>query len=211
MLGKGWCTRLIARAKALEPDAILIVGDLFDGHKPHLEKLLPTLKQFQAPMGVWAVTGNHEYYNGLEQSVELMKDAGCKVLRDTSQQLAPGLILAGVDDLTARRQFGGADHAVERALESRPEGATILMSHSPWDVERAAACGVGLMLSGHTHNGQVWPFNYLVRSRYRHLRGVYNVSGMKLLVSCGAGTWGPRMRLWLPGEIHLITLRSPVS
>jgi predicted MPP superfamily phosphohydrolase len=114
-----------------------------------------------------------------------------------------------VDDLTARRQFGSdEDRPVEKALANRPPGATILLSHSPWQADTAAAAGAGLMISGHTHNGQVWPFNYLVRLRYPLLGGRYEVSGMPVIVCRGTGTWGPRMRLWLPSEIVRIKLRA---
>ncbi|MBP7297444.1 MAG: metallophosphoesterase, partial [Acidobacteria bacterium] len=88
----------------------------------------------------------------------------------------------------------------------RPPGATILLSHTPWEAERAASAGVGLMLSGHTHGGQIWPFGEIVRTAYPLLAGEYIVDGMTVIVSRGAGTWGPRMRLWHSGEILRITL-----
>jgi hypothetical protein len=129
-------------------------------------------------------------------------------LRDRAAALAPGLVLAGVDDLGARRQFGGGEQAIERALAGRPPGAVVLLSHSPAQVKTAASLGVGLMLCGHTHNGQIWPFNYLVRLSNPLVGGRYEVGGMTVIVGRGTGTWGPRMRLWQPGEILLITLRS---
>jgi hypothetical protein len=156
---------------------------------------------------VWAVTGNHEYYAGVEQCVRLFQDAGYNVLRDAWAEVTPGLVVAGVDDLTARRQFGRGDHPLERALTNRPSGATILLSHSPWQAEVAAKLGAGLMLSGHTHNGQIWPFSYLVRLRYPLLGGWYKIGSMPVIVCRGTGTWGPRMRLWQPGEIVRIKLR----
>ena len=97
---------------------------------------------------------------------------------------------------------------IAQALEGRPPGATILLSHTPWQAERIAGAGVGLMLSGHTHGGQIWPFGYLVRSRYPLLEGRYEVDRMPVLVSRGTGTWGPRMRLWRAGEILRVTLRG---
>ena len=122
--------------------------------------------------------------------------------------MAPGLVLAGVDDLSARRQFGGDGHPVDRTLAHRPAGTTIFLSHSPWQVERAAEFGVDLMLSGHTHAGQIWPFTYVVRLMYPYVVGRYEVNGMTLLVSRGTGLWGPPMRLFRPGEITAITLRA---
>ncbi len=123
--------------------------------------------------------------------------------------MKPGLVLAGVDDLTARRQMAENGDPVRRALEGRPAGATLFLSHTPWQAERAAAAGAGLMVSGHTHAGQIWPFGWLVRLRYRLLEGRYEVGGMAVVVCRGTGTWGPRMRLWRPGEIVRITLKAP--
>ena len=94
------------------------------------------------------------------------------------------------------------------ALANRPPGAAILLSHSPLQAGAAAAAGAGLMLSGHTHDGQIWPFGYLVRLSYPLLGGRYEVDGMPVIVCRGTGTWGPRMRLWRPSEILRITLRS---
>jgi predicted MPP superfamily phosphohydrolase len=115
--------------------------------------------------------------------------------------------LAGVDDLTSSRRSGGAVDHVSKALADRPPGATVLLSHTPWQYEEAARAGVGLMLSGHTHGGQIWPFGYLVRLFYPLLAGRYEVADMPVIVSRGTGTWGPRMRLWHRGEILRVTLR----
>ena len=111
-------------------------------------------------------------------------------LRDSSVEIAPGLVLAGVDDLSARRQFGIDGRPVDRALAGRPPGTTIYMSHSPWEVERAAELGVDLMLSGHTHAGQIWPFIYLVRLAYPYASGRYDVNGMTADRVAGNGVLG---------------------
>jgi uncharacterized protein len=206
--GERWLTRLLGRVNDLKPDLVIIVGDLVDGNVRHVETLLPVLRQLRSPLGVWAVTGNHEYYAGLEQNVKLLEAAGYHLLRDRWAEATPGLIIAGVDDLTAREQFGQSDDAVEQALANRPTGATILLSHSPLESKRASAAGANLMLSGHTHAGQIWPFNFLVRLKYPLLAGRYEVDGMPLIVGRGTGTWGPPMRLWRPSEILRIRLRS---
>jgi hypothetical protein len=208
MIGDAWMAALIHRVDGLKPDAVVIVGDLVDSEVDRLETLLPVLQTLRAPLGVWAVTGNHEYYADLQRSVLLLQGAGYKVLQDEAVELTPGLVLAGVNDLTARRQFGRTDDSLTQTLAPRPPGATILLSHSPLQAETAAAAGVGLMLSGHTHNGQIWPFGWLVRTSYRLLGGRYEINGMTVIVCRGTGTWGPRMRLWRPSEILRITLRS---
>jgi predicted MPP superfamily phosphohydrolase len=208
MIGEAWMRRLIARLNELKPDAVVIVGDLVDSEVGALGALLPVLRTLRAPLGVWAVTGNHEYYAGIDRSVALLEAAGYTVLRDRAVEIAPGLVIAGVDDLGARRQFGRNDPAIEQALANRPPGAVILLSHSPVQADAAAALGAGLMLSGHTHNGQIWPFNYIVRLSNPLVGGRYEVGGMTVIVGRGTGTWGPRMRLWQPGEILLIKLRA---
>ncbi len=208
LIGERWMSRIVGRVEAMKPDLVVVDGDLIDGNVGRVEPLLPELKRLHAPLGVFAVTGNHEFYAGLERSVKLFDDAGFTVLRDRWVEAAPGLVLAGVDDLTARRQFGGADHPVEKALAGRPPGATVLLSHTPWQAATAAKLGAGLMLSGHTHDGQIWPFGYLVRFTYPLLGGRYAVAGMPVIVCRGTGTWGPRMRLWRRSEIVRITLRA---
>jgi predicted MPP superfamily phosphohydrolase len=207
LIGERWMARVVDRVTAMKPDLVVVDGDLVDGNVGEVEPLLPVLKGLRAPLGVWAVTGNHEWYAGIDRSVRLLEDAGYSVLRDRWAEAAPGLVLAGVDDLTGRRQFGQTDHSVEKALAGRPSGATVLLSHSPLRADEAAAAGAGLMLSGHTHDGQIWPFGYLVRLAYPLLGGRYEVGGTSVIVCRGTGTWGPRMRLWLPCEIVRITLR----
>ena len=98
--------------------------------------------------------------------------------------------------------------AFQRLSQGALAGATVFLSHTPWRAEEAAGAGAGLMLSGHTHGGQIWPFGYLVKNRYPLFAGRYEVNRMTVIVCRGAGAWGPRMRLWHPGEILLVTLRS---
>ena len=138
----------------------------------------------------------------------LFEEANFTLLRNEWTEIKPGLVLAGVDDLTGRGRNTQSGDPISQALVGRLPGATILLSHTPWQVERAAKAGVGLMLSGHTHGGQIWPFDYLVRSRYPLLEGRYEVDGMTVIVCRGTGTWGPRMRLWHPSEILHVTLRG---
>ncbi|MGH9521442.1 MAG: metallophosphoesterase [Terriglobales bacterium] len=210
MIGDDWLDQRIAEVQALRPDIIILAGDIIEGDDEEKEeRLVGSFRKLSAPMGVWAVTGNHEYYAGLDHSLKLLHDAGARVLRDEHVELRPGLVLAGVDDLTARRQRGGEIGGyIDRALNGRAPGATIFISHSPMLPERAAALGANIMISGHTHSGQIWPFNYAVRAFYPLVVGRYNVNGMTAIVCRGTGTWGPRMRLWGRGEILQIVLRS---
>ncbi len=208
MIGARWLSRRVEQIQELHPDLIILAGDIVEGDSDSRE-LLPIFRRLSAPLGVFAVTGNHEYYAGVEPSVRFLEAAGIRVLRDRWIELQPGFVLAGVDDLTARRQYGSDGNFMQTALASRPDpAATILVSHTPWLIERARTLGVGLMLSGHTHGGQIWPFNFVVRSQYPVVSGKSIVDGMTVIVCRGTGTWGPRMRLWRRSEILRITLQA---
>ena len=205
-LGERWLAARIAQVKAQQPDLVVLLGDIFEGHGPPEDQLIATLKQLSAPYGIWAIPGNHEFYGGGDMS--LFKEVSFKLLSNGWAEVRPGFVLAGVDDLTSRRRKGQGGDPISQALVGRPPGATILLSHTPWQAERVAKAGAGLMLCGHTHGGQIWPFDYLVRSRYPLLEGRYEVDGMTVIVCRGTGTWGPRMRLWRPSEILRVTLRG---
>jgi predicted MPP superfamily phosphohydrolase len=206
LLGESWFDARVAQVDALKPDIIVLLGDIGEGDGPAERELPATLGQLRAPLGVWAVPGNHEAH-GEGQADAIMKAAGIRLLRDSWGEPAPGLVIAGVDAVGHRPVPGRG--LVDRALAGRPEGgATILLSHYPQQVETAAKAKVGLMLAGHTHGGQIWPFDLFVRLQFRYLGGRYEVDGMPLIVCRGTGTWGPRMRLWYPSEILRIVLRS---
>lgn len=204
-----WLAALVEQVNGQRPDLIVLAGDIVEGHSSQQHDFVPLLRRLSAPLGVWAVTGNHEFY-GAAAGGRAMEQAGVRMLRDAWAEARPGLILAGVEDLTVRRsRLGTVAGFTEKALAGRPLGtATIFLSHSPWRAEAAAAQGAGLMLSGHTHNGQIWPFTYVVRLFYPLVSGRYQVGGMPVIVGRGTGTWGPRMRLWRRGEILRITLRA---
>lgn len=203
LLGPRWLEARVAQAAAARPDLVVLLGDITEGHGRPVGELLPIMRRLSAPMGVWAVRGNHENHGSGES---LLEEAGFGVLRDTWAEVRPGLVLAGVDDVRAWRDTGAGGQSVSKALAGRPGSATILLSHIPWHAEVAADAGVGLMLSGHTHGGQIWPFDYVIQHRYPLFEGRYEVGGMTAIVCRGTGTWGPRMRLWRPGEILRITL-----
>lgn len=207
LLGPAWLEARVAQVQALGPDLVVLLGDTFEAQGASRGELVHVLRRLYAPLGVWAVPGNHEYY-GKEKHASLVHEAGIEVLLNRAVEVRPGLVLAGVDDLTSLRRSGRRDDVIAQALDNRPPGATMLLSHTPWQAEEAARLGVGLMLCGHTHGGQIWPFGYLVRCFYPLLEGRYDMGGMTIIVCRGTGTWGPRMRLWRPGEILRVVLRG---
>lgn len=206
--GERWLADRVAEVNAERPDLVVLLGDIFEGHGPPQSDLLLTLGHLSAPLGVWVVPGNHEFHEDQGTSMSLMEQAGLHMLRDRWAEVRPGLVLAGVDDLTALRRAGDRRDSLSAALAGRPPGATILLSHTPWQAERASSAGVGLMLSGHTHGGQIWPLGYLTRLIYPLLEGRYEVGSTTVIVSRGTGLWGPRMRLWRPSEILRVELHG---
>jgi uncharacterized protein len=205
LIGPGWLEARVEQIRALKPGMVLVLGDIFEGHGESAAAYLPILDKLSAPLGVWAVDGNHEM-NG-HRPKGASGGAPLPTLRDQTVQPAPGLFLAG---RRSRHHPGWEETRTVWNPDGRhAPGAMILMTHVPVAAEAAARSGVGLMLAGHTHGGQLWPLSIVTRMINPLVAGRYEIEGMTLLVTRGAGTWGPRMRLWRPGEIMLVTLRSP--
>ena len=204
---------IVSRTNALAPDIIVITGDLVEGRfGSGREDTLP-LAGLRARLGVFMVTGNHEYYSGLREWLPELQRLGIRVLRNQHVVIDAdkdgGWELAGIEDWNGAsiEPDGGPDLA--RALAGHdPSRAVILLSHQPRAIYPAARAGVGLVLSGHTHGGQIWPFVYLVRLQQPFLEGLHRVGSTQLYVSPGTGYWGPPMRLGTRAEITRITLVS---
>lgn len=202
-LGERWLAKRVRDIQAQNPDLVVFLGDVIDGRGGRPHEWPPVMRQLKAPLGVWGVVGNHE--RG-DYGAKIMSDGGMRLLRGASAEAAPGLVLAGVD--WPRGTPAENEQALVNALDKKPAGAAIFLTHEPTNAERAAKNGFGLMLAGHTHGGQVWPFNYLVRTRYKFVYGRYQEGPMTVIVTRGIGTWGPRMRLWRRGELVRIILKA---
>jgi predicted MPP superfamily phosphohydrolase len=190
---------------------LIILGvDILEGDDPSERDLLVKLHQLSAPRGVWAVAGNHESHGNNGSSNNVLQSVGIRVLRNEWVEVRRGMVIAVVQDLTHIERAGlNSNNLVIRALSGRPsEAVTVFVSHAPLNAELVASRGVSLMLSGHTHNGQIWPFNYFVEQINPYTSGFYKLGNMQLFVCRGTGTWGPRMRLWRRGEIAKITLHA---
>ena len=209
ILGKNWLQARADQIMQLNPALVILAGDIVEGHGAASESVGPEFSRISAPLGVWAVNGNHEHHG---ETGDVLPKVGIHVLRDEWKLVRPGLVIAGIDDRGRGQTVQAKDFAIKTALAGVPsDSAIVFISHAPMQAETAAAMGAGLMVSGHTHNGQIWPFNYIVRIFYSNIHGQYDVNGMPLIVCGGTGTWGPRMRLWGRSEIVRITLRSPVD
>ncbi len=208
LIGREWLKARVDQVLEQKPDLILLLGDLFEGHGPASGDLGADFRRLSAPFGVWAVSGNHDFYGRNDDIGFPVDDYGFQILRNTWTEPSPGFVLAGVDDRRRRRGSGQGEDPLSLALDGRPPGVTVFLSHRPPSPERIRDLGVDLILSGHTHGGQIWPFGYLVRQEFPLLAGRYEIGETTAIVCRGTGTWGPRMRLWHPGEILRINLRG---
>jgi predicted MPP superfamily phosphohydrolase len=204
LLGASWLEARVDQALALQPDVIALLGDTFEGHGRPEGDVLPVLRRLSAPLGAYAVLGNHDSFRRSGGAATALGEAGMRVLRNEVAEIAPGLTLVGLDERSRR-----APTLDTSALADVPPGAAVVLVHRPDRVEQARAAGAGLMLAAHTHGGQVWPFGYLIRHQYPLFAGRYQLDDMVAIVCRGTGTWGPRLRLWRRGEILHVTLRSP--
>lgn len=206
-----WLREVVERTNAMEPDFVLITGDLVDGRPAILGQDMQLLNGLKARYGVLIIVGNHEYYSGVMPWVRAWRKQGMTVLLNEHRAFqingAP-LVIAGVADPNAARFPGLVLPDPRKALESAPKAFSILMAHQPKDAASHAALGYNLQLSGHTHGGQyffMFPLVSWLNKGYRS--GLYDVNGMKLYVSPGTGLWGyVPMRVGSPSEITVLTL-----
>ena len=206
--GQARLRRIVEHVNALDPDLIVIPGDLGDEDAADLDGTTPLLSNLRARHGVLAVTGNHDYYAGVEEVVRRGEEAGVRYLRNAHVDVAGGLLVYGIEDPTAER-MGTPRPKLEDVVgpEARTKPA-ILLCHQPVGLDEARALGIDLMLSGHTHRGQLWPFHLFVRLFHDRISGLYEDGPCRLYVSRGVGTWGPPMRLGSAPEVVRIRLRA---
>ncbi len=203
---------IVQQVNDLKPDVIVITGDLVDGTVDRLRDEVEPLRKLRAPHGVFFSTGNHEYYSDEPRWVRHLTAMGIRVLANDSAAIGRGedtFLLAGVNDVQAARMTQDRGPDVAGALKERSPGQeVVLLSHQPKLAAEAAAHDVGLMLSGHTHGGQIWPFSMLVALDQPCNRGFCRFGARTIVyVNQGTGLWGPPMRLGTTGEISLLTLR----
>ena len=200
-------SRILEQVRAASPDIFVSTGDLVDGQTDSLNGVGNLLRDVKAPLGKYAVTGNHEFYAGMDRSLEFTMQAGFHVLRGEATTVAGLINIAGVDDPVVRG-YGRSGEVPEKELLTglQRDKFTLFLKHRP-DVEKSAVGLFDLQLSGHAHKGQIFPWTLLVRLVHPQLAGLYDLgSGSSLYVSRGSGTWGPPIRFLAPPEVTIIDL-----
>ncbi|WP_327036556.1 metallophosphoesterase [Micromonospora ureilytica] len=210
--GRAHTERIVAAINRLDADIVAVVGDLVDGSVAELGSAAAPLRDLRSRYGSFFVTGNHEYYSGVEEWVQEVDRLGLRVLQNRRQEIqARGgvLDLAGVNDLTGAGTGLAAGPDFAAALGDRdPSRPVVLLAHQPLAAKEAARYGVDLQLSGHTHGGQMVPFNLAVKLEQPVVSGLGEVDGTKVYVTNGAGFWGPPVRVGAEPQISLVELRS---
>ena len=192
---------LVRRTNALHADAVVITGDLIDGPVDDLRDAIEPLRDLRARDGVFVVTGNHEYYWRAGEWIKELERLGLTFLENEHRVVRDDIVIAGVTDPAGRQSDPAA------ALSGAPrEAYKILLAHRPQVAKAASDLGVDLQLSGHTHGGQFFPFNLLIRWFQPVVSGLHRVGNTMLYVSRGTGYWGPPSRLGVGGEITMIDL-----
>jgi predicted MPP superfamily phosphohydrolase len=204
---EGRLKKILKEVKQAQPDILVSTGDLVDGQIDNLGQLAVLLRAINPPYGKFAVTGNHEFYAGLDHALQFTKEAGFTVLRGEARTVDGCMTIVGVDDPTGRR-FGLFRGPAEKdLLAGLPSGRfTLLLKHPPVVDEEALGL-FDLQLSGHTHKGQIFPFNYASKIFFPYDAGLIHLPRhSSLYVSRGSGTWGPPIRFLAPPEVTVITL-----
>jgi uncharacterized protein len=207
----GYLNRIVDAVNALQPDAIAITGDLVDGAVRHLAPHTAPLARLRARHGAFFVTGNHEYYSDAHGWIAEVRRLGLRVLMNEHVVLDHDggiLLLAGVTDYTAHHFDPSHRSDPHKALRGAPSevGAKVLLAHQPRTAPAAMKAGFDLQLSGHTHGGQFFPWNFFVPMQQPWVAGLKRLENMWVYVSRGTGYWGPPKRFGAPSEITRVRL-----
>ncbi|NEW05487.1 metallophosphoesterase [Paenibacillus sp. SYP-B3998] len=209
IVGNRQLSKLVEQVNGLHPDLILLPGDVIDDDiRPFIRyEMGKTMRELQAPLGIYAVLGNHEYIGGhIPAFVEQMSQIGIRVLMDETVHIAERLYIVGRKDKAAERTAEG-----RQSLDALMDGVDttqpiIVMDHQPYHLDKAADAGADVMLSGHTHRGQMAPNHLITRRLFELDWGYLRKGNLHAIVSSGFGTWGPPIRLGSRSEIIQLTI-----
>ncbi|UCF64502.1 MAG: metallophosphoesterase [bacterium] len=200
---------VVNKINALQPDIVFLAGDIVDEDVAPVaeQNMARNFQNIQSKYGVYSITGNHEYFSGVEAAVSYMEQANVKVLQDSAVKIADAFYVIGRKDLMAERMGDGRMSLEEILQEIDTSYPLILMDHQPYHLDIAERNGIDLQISGHTHHGQLFPFNYITRMVYELSWGYTLRGNTHYYVSCGIGTWGPPIRTNSAPEIVNFKIR----
>ncbi|WP_228255925.1 metallophosphoesterase [Malaciobacter pacificus] len=210
IIDKDFISALVQRVNNLNADAIVITGDLVDTKLDFAKPALNELKNLKSKYGTYFIIGNHEYFHGVVPIIDYVNSLGIKTLENENVYIGAsneGFNLAGVYDRFGNR-YGAFKPDLEKALKDKKDSPTILLAHQPKYIEEVANTSeLDLILCGHTHGGQIFPFNFLVKLQQPYVRGLnQHTNKTQVYVNKGTGFWGPPMRLGASSEITLLKI-----
>lgn len=203
-------TKIVDKINGLNPELVLFAGDIVDEDlQPVIRQNLGSLlSQIKSPLGVFGSTGNHEYIGGADPAVEYLSRHGISMLRDTMIEVVDNVYIAGRDDIEGNRFGGRVRKSLKEISDSRKANSfLIVLDHQPRAYPEAISNKAGLVLSGHTHHGQLWPLNYITQAIFPVSWGYRQFEKTHVYVSSGLGSWGPPVRIGNRPEIVVITLK----
>jgi predicted MPP superfamily phosphohydrolase len=209
MISNGRLQRMVELINKQNADLVLLAGDVFDEDLGAVIKnnMGDLLKRIEARHGVYAILGNHEFYGDADTAEKYLKDHHITVLRDSAAVLENGVVILGREDITYENMTGKNRKTISELLqETQPGPPVIVMDHQPYKLAEAAKNKVDLQVSGHTHNGQMWPFNYITGALFEISKGYGKIGNTHFYVSSGYGTWGPPIRTNSRSEIVVLEI-----
>ncbi len=208
LINRDFVREMVERINILNPDIVVITGDLIDIDILRAMDTVDELAKLKSKFGTYYVVGNHEYFHGVEKIITAVKSLGIRVLENENVYVGEnerGFNLAGVYDIMGYRTKTHMPSLV-KALKDKKDSPTLLLAHQPKFIQEVDG-GVDLMLSGHTHGGQIYPFRFLVALQQPYVSGLHKYNEeLQIYVNKGTGFWGPPMRLGSSSEITLISL-----
>jgi predicted MPP superfamily phosphohydrolase len=199
-------SRLIVKLKKLNPDILVHLGDFVETDSLYAEKIYTLMQTITPKYGKFAIFGNHEFYSGLKKSKEIYEKSGFKLLRQETITLPTDLQITGIDDIHTASINEKDIKNIFTNIDTKK--TSIVLSHQPLHYNLLAELKTNLVLSGHTHAGQIFPFNYFVKMRYPYLYGLIKKSNTFFYITSGAFYWGPPMRLFTANEVPILILKT---
>ncbi len=209
MISNGKLNKMVQLVNNENADLVLLAGDVFDEDLgPVIQKNMgDLLKNLRAKHGVFAVLGNHEFYGNATAAHEYLENHNITVLRDSVAILPNGIAIIGREDITAERMYGKPRKTLKELLSGvNLEKPVLMLDHQPYKLVEVAEHSVDLQVSGHTHNGQMWPFNYITGAMFEISKGYGKIKNTHFYVSSGFGTWGPPIRTNSRSEIVVMEI-----